>query len=280
MTLTAGMRQQLEEFFRPEQHKVITKGGAKITHVPVWDVVDRITEVDPDWGMETPIVMSAGGKLVVAVGLTIGGVTRWNFGDEAEEKDDYGSAATNAFAQGFKRAAAEFGVGRYLYDKELAAKVAKVSPTSGGHSIKNSSPSSAGQKKTSEPGEKLASTSEPSQSPQTIGSTTSTSASGSSGPAGTPASTNSPEGSGPRTKNQNALIKRLAGSHTVTEEDKVVLRSKLTEDPSSKGASEVIEWLQAHIKAVEAEEKAQKEALEEAVEDPQMAAAAEALELA
>lgn len=110
--------------FEPEQHKVVRKGGAEITHVAVWDYVDRLNEICPDWSLEGPVVFDSGGKLVIGVGLTIEGVTRWNFGSEDDTKDDYGSAATNAFAQAFKRACALFGLGRYLYDKDNAALAA------------------------------------------------------------------------------------------------------------------------------------------------------------
>lgn len=95
----------------------------KIKNTPIsfvpWHVYTQKLNalVGDGWSMEPPIPMQAGGKLVIAVGLTILGVTRWNVGDEDADHEGYGSGATNAFAQAYKRAAALFGMGLDMYRK-------------------------------------------------------------------------------------------------------------------------------------------------------------------
>jgi hypothetical protein len=110
--------------------------GSSIAFVGWIHYVARLNSlVGPGWSMGEPILREVGGKLVMGIPLTIFGVTRTNFGDEQEEhgnpdevvdKDtgevklvnrDYGSAATNAFAQAFKRSCCLFGLGLSMYDK-------------------------------------------------------------------------------------------------------------------------------------------------------------------
>lgn len=98
-----------------KQGKVV----AKIPYISWHFYVARLNElVGAGWSMGQPITMEVGGKLVIGLPVTILDVSRINFGDEDEGKDDYGTAATNAFAQGFKRTCALFGMGLYMYDKK------------------------------------------------------------------------------------------------------------------------------------------------------------------
>ena len=116
----------LAEPFPPASHKVIKKGGAEITFVSVWDYVERLNELVGVNGWELSVsTMDAGGKLIAACSLTVLGVTKTNLGDEKEEKDDFGTAATNSWAQGLKRTCALFGMGLYLYDKTARDKATK-----------------------------------------------------------------------------------------------------------------------------------------------------------
>ncbi len=108
----------LAEPFPPEMLKTKTLKGNVISFVPWHRYTEKLNAlVGHEWAMEPPIPMQAGGKLVIAVGLTILGVTRWNVGDEDADHEGYGSGATNAFAQAYKRAAALFGMGLDMYDK-------------------------------------------------------------------------------------------------------------------------------------------------------------------
>lgn len=101
----------------------LQKGGTKIDFVPWHQYVRKLNDlVGPGWSMGTPIIHEAGGKLVMGIPVTILGTTRVNFGDEDEEKDDYGTAATNAFSQSFKRTCALFGMGLDMYLKSKPAR--------------------------------------------------------------------------------------------------------------------------------------------------------------
>jgi hypothetical protein len=83
--------------------------------------------VGSGWSMGEPILREVAGKLVMALPVTVLGVTRVNVGDEDEDKDDYGTASTNAWAQAFKRTCALFGMGLDMYDKKgLAEKAARA----------------------------------------------------------------------------------------------------------------------------------------------------------
>lgn len=113
-----ALQRELEAPFPAEVVQTKTLKGNKISFVPWHYTVQRLNYLLGDgWSMEPPIPMQAGGKLVIAVGLTILGVTRWNVGDEDAEHEGFGSASVNAFAQSYKRAAALFGIGLDMYDK-------------------------------------------------------------------------------------------------------------------------------------------------------------------
>lgn len=104
----------------PDAYVQVKKIKGTEIHFCAWHVyVKKLNHlVGGGWSMEPPIPMQAGGKLVVAVGITILGVTRWNVGDEDADHEGYGSGSTNAFAQGYKRACALFGMGLDMYDKK------------------------------------------------------------------------------------------------------------------------------------------------------------------
>jgi hypothetical protein len=129
---TPDLEAALAEPFADELHKTLTKGGTAITFVSVWDYVRRLNDLVGDSGWQNQVTLhDAGGRLIATVSLTILGITKTNVGDEAEEKEGYGTAATNAWAQGLKRAASMFGLGLYLYDKKGRA-AAKPKPQRGG----------------------------------------------------------------------------------------------------------------------------------------------------
>lgn len=111
----------LMERFPDRWHESKSLKGNHITFVS-WhhyaDQLDRIIGAE-DWLIEPPQVTVTPNRVIVAVGLTIRGVgTKWNVGDEVLDKDSFGTASTNAFAQAFKRAAAMWGLGRYMYEKD------------------------------------------------------------------------------------------------------------------------------------------------------------------
>jgi len=125
----------LAEPFPREVIKIKEQGGAKIEFVPWHHYVRRLNDlVGPGWSMGDPTIaktdpyekwnkklnqmVTMPGRFVIAVSVTILGVTRVNVGDESEGKDDYGTPSTNALAQAFKRTCALFGMGLEFYDKE------------------------------------------------------------------------------------------------------------------------------------------------------------------
>ena len=105
----------------PFDNRLVEKkrmGGTDISFVAWHHYVRRLNSlVGSGWSMGEPVFHDVGGKLLVGLPVTIFGVTRINFGDEDGDKDNYGTAATNAWAQAFKRTMALFGMGLYMYDK-------------------------------------------------------------------------------------------------------------------------------------------------------------------
>lgn len=108
--------------------------STSISFVPWHRYVSKLNSLcGGGWSMGTPLVLHVGDKLVLAIPVTIFGVTRVNFGDEddsewetqvdektgeeTEKKTMYGSPCTNAFAQSFKRTCALFGIGLDMYNK-------------------------------------------------------------------------------------------------------------------------------------------------------------------
>ncbi len=70
-----------------------------------------------EWSTPAPIAIVAGNKLVCYVTVIVCGISHTDVG-EAPVSDE--NAATASWAQAFKRACSQFGLGRYLYDLEKA----------------------------------------------------------------------------------------------------------------------------------------------------------------
>jgi len=79
-----------------------------LAYVDLRHYMERLDAVAPDWQSEVQPL----GNGQVLVRLTVAGVTRTDVG-EADPQD--ANTLTSAFAQAFKRACAQFGLGRYLY---------------------------------------------------------------------------------------------------------------------------------------------------------------------
>lgn len=67
-----------------------------------------------EWTTPAPVVIAVGSKLVCYVTVILFGVPHTDVG----EGDPGENQGTEAWAQGFKRACSQFGLGRYLYDLE------------------------------------------------------------------------------------------------------------------------------------------------------------------
>jgi len=78
---------------------------------------DRLNELASfDWSTPPPIALTVGDKLICYVTVILCGISHTDVG-EAGSGENQG---TEAWAQAFKRACSQFGLGRYLYDLEKA----------------------------------------------------------------------------------------------------------------------------------------------------------------
>lgn len=116
----AEIMAQLARPFSPDlicwKPQALSKDRTRGLAVPYADpraYLDRLNEVVPEGWHSRAAFTVAAGKLVCVVHLAILGVTRYGDG-EADLND--ANTATAASAQGLKRAATAFGLGRYLYD--------------------------------------------------------------------------------------------------------------------------------------------------------------------
>ncbi len=94
--------------------QVVSKDGKRAlaaAYVDMREYEDRLDKVAPGWTSSVQFLLT-NSKVAAVVSLTVNGVTRVNVG-EANIEDD--NAFTTAFAQAFKRACSDFGLGRYLY---------------------------------------------------------------------------------------------------------------------------------------------------------------------
>jgi hypothetical protein len=88
-----------------------------------WHTVARLLDAyAPGWSGEVVRLEQVGKACIMTYRLTIpcleGAVSRDATGQEDEDVDDYGDPTSNAEAMAFKRAAAKFGIGLYLYEKD------------------------------------------------------------------------------------------------------------------------------------------------------------------
>ena len=91
-----------------------------------WQTVARILDTyAPGWEGTVARVDQVGSKVAITYRLSIptqeGLLHREATGQEDEAVDSYGDSTSNAEAMAFKRAAAKFGVGTWLYDKDSSA---------------------------------------------------------------------------------------------------------------------------------------------------------------
>lgn len=95
--------------------------GTKITFLPWYQATRMLDKYAPGWEYEIKSIVTVKDQLIVTVRLTIhaeeGHFTREATGIEDDEVSGYGDAASNACSMALRRAAAHFGLGRYLYLK-------------------------------------------------------------------------------------------------------------------------------------------------------------------
>lgn len=110
---------------RPEYVKQKTLKGNRIDFLEWHSAVRILDECAPGWHSEVKQVISEAGKIAVVVRICVpcaeGLVWREAIGNEDDDASGYGDPFSNAEAMAFKRAAAKFGVGLYLYSKDAPA---------------------------------------------------------------------------------------------------------------------------------------------------------------
>jgi hypothetical protein len=97
------------------------QGGTTLSYI-AWHNVERYLDFyAAGWSKEIKEVYNIAGHVAMTVRITIpcieGDVFREATGCEGEDKSGYGDPFSNAESMALRRAAANFGLGRYLYDK-------------------------------------------------------------------------------------------------------------------------------------------------------------------
>ncbi|MBX3277280.1 MAG: hypothetical protein KF868_04655 [Acidobacteria bacterium] len=106
--------------------KTKTIKGQRINFITWYHAVKYLDLYAPGWSGEVRSVTEVGGRVIVVYRLSIpaleGVIRREATGQESdwdeEEETKYGDPSSNAEAMAFKRAAAKFGLGLYLYDRK------------------------------------------------------------------------------------------------------------------------------------------------------------------
>lgn len=104
----------------------MSQGGQTIGFLH-WQTVARLLDTyAPGWHGAVTRIDQVGKAWAITYRLTIpcqeGEISREATGQEDEEVKGYGDSTSNGEAMAFKRAAAKFGVGQWLYDKDQTAQ--------------------------------------------------------------------------------------------------------------------------------------------------------------
>jgi hypothetical protein len=104
----------------PARLKKKTIGGREITFLTWHDATKFLDWFAPGWEYQVRVEHIAG-KVVAIATITIptkeGRISRQATGYENDNKEGYGDPFSNAESMALRRAAAKFGLGRYLYEK-------------------------------------------------------------------------------------------------------------------------------------------------------------------
>jgi hypothetical protein len=98
-----------------------TLKGKEITYLPWYRAARMLDYYAPGWQYEIRDIKPVGAQCVIIVRLSIpaaeGTFYREATGIEEENVSGYGDPTSNAESMALRRAAAKFGLGRYLYEK-------------------------------------------------------------------------------------------------------------------------------------------------------------------
>lgn len=129
MANLADIAAQLEKPFALEDIDFLPKGQfekdgkAMVMGLPYADprvYQDRLNAVCPgEWTSQASVTV-AGSKIITLVTVTICGVAHTDIGEASLDGPTKENAGTESFAQGFKRACSQVGLGRYLYSLDKA----------------------------------------------------------------------------------------------------------------------------------------------------------------
>ena len=96
------------------------QGGNTLTYIPWYNATKLLDYYAPGWGYAVEVLHVASSVVIIA-SITIqakeGAVTRQATGVEEDDAKGYGDPFSNASSMALRRAAAHFGLGRYLYDQ-------------------------------------------------------------------------------------------------------------------------------------------------------------------
>jgi hypothetical protein len=111
----------LEKPIAPRHLSTRKHGGKDLTYI-AWHNAERYLDLyAAGWCKEIKEVHNIAGKVAMTVRITIpcldGTVYREATGYEEEQTNSFGDPFSNAESMALRRAAANFGLGRYLYDK-------------------------------------------------------------------------------------------------------------------------------------------------------------------
>jgi len=115
----------------PKVEKTRYQAGTRLTYLP-WFIVNKILDkYAPGWSGQVVSIYMNPERIFVVYAITIptsqGPITRSATGTEVFKELDkqgmprdisFGDASSNAESMAFKRAAARFGLGLYLYEKD------------------------------------------------------------------------------------------------------------------------------------------------------------------
>lgn len=94
------------------------QGGQELTYIPWFNATKLLDYYAPGWCYSIELHHIAG-KVVAVATITIpsaeGHVSRQATGYEDEDKEGFGDPFSNSESMSLRRAAAKFGLGRYLY---------------------------------------------------------------------------------------------------------------------------------------------------------------------
>lgn len=97
------------------------QGGKDLTYISWYNAEKYLDHYASGWKKEVKEVMNIAGKVAITIRLIIpcleGEVWREATGCEEETTNSFGDSFSNAESMAFRRACAQFGLGRYLYDK-------------------------------------------------------------------------------------------------------------------------------------------------------------------